>query len=54
MRATKLSLTFQIPHVCIYDVSSLYSKWLSQCRIFSGSLLELQETIGQGIVNSYI
>ena len=41
-------------HTRIYDVSSLYSKWLSECRIISGSLLELQETIGQGIVNSYI
>ena len=38
-------------HTPIYDVSSLYSKWLSECRIISRSLLELQETIGQGIVN---
>ena len=36
-------------HTRIYDVSSLYSKWLSECRIISGSLLELQETVGQGI-----
>ena len=35
-----------------YDVSSSYSKWLSECRIISGSLLQLQETIGQGIVIS--
>ena len=38
-------------HTHIYDVSSIYSKWLSECRIISESLLELQETIGQGIVN---
>ena len=38
-------------HTPTYDVSSLYSKWLSECRIISRSLLELQETIGQGIVN---
>ena len=25
-------------HTRIYDVSSLYSKWLSKCRIISGSL----------------
>ena len=31
-----------------------YLKQLSQCRIIAGSLLELQETIGQGIVNNYI
>ena len=36
----------------IFDVSSLYSKWLSKCRIISGSLLALQETIGQGTVIS--
>ena len=39
-------------HTRIYDVTSLYSKSLSECRIISGSLLELQETIGQGIVNN--
>ena len=37
-----------------YDVLSSYSKCISECRIISGSLLQLQETIGQGIVNSYI
>ena len=37
-----------------YDVISSYSRWLSECKIISGSLLQLQETIGQGIVNSYI
>ena len=41
-------------HTQSYDVSSSYSKWLSECRMISGSLLELQETIGEGIVNSYI
>ena len=37
-----------------YDVLTSYSKCISECRIISGSLLQLQETIGQGIVNSYI
>ena len=41
-------------HTHTYDVLPSYSKWLSECRIISGSLLQLQETIGQGIVNSYI
>ena len=41
-------------HTHAHDVSSSYSKWLSESRIISGSLLKLQETIGQGIVNSYI
>ena len=31
-----------------------YMKQLSKCRIISGSSVQLQETIGQGIVNSYI
>ena len=48
------NVTDILNHTSIYDVSSSYSKWLSECRIISGSLLELQETIGQGIVNSYI
>ena len=31
-----------------------FLKQLSKCKIISGSSLQLQETIGQGIVNSYI
>ena len=41
-------------HTHIYNVTSIYSKWLSESRIISGSFLQLQETVGQGIVNSYI
>ena len=47
-------ITDKLNHTPTYDVLSSYSKWLSDCRIISGSLLQLQETIGQGIVNSYI
>ena len=35
-------------------VSPSNPKWLSECRIISGLFLQLQETVGQGIVNSYI
>ena len=38
----------------IYGVSSSYLKRLSNDRIISGSLLQLQETVGQGIVNNSI
>ena len=40
-------------HTQTHDVLSSYSKWLSECRLISGSFLQLQETIGQGIVNCY-
>ena len=46
-------ITDMLNHPLTHDVSSSYSKWLSECRIISESLLQLQETIGQGIVNSY-
>ena len=46
-------ITDMLNHTLTQDVSSSYSKWLSDCRIISESLLQLQETIGQGIVNSY-
>ena len=46
---------FDMPnHTHVYDVSSSNSKWLYECRVISGSFLQLQETVGQGIVNSYI
>ena len=47
-------ITDILNHTHTYDVSSSYSKWLSESKIISGSLLQLQETIGQGIVNSYV
>ena len=34
-------------------VSSLYLKQLPKSKIFSGSLLQLQETVGQGITDNY-
>ena len=43
-----------LKHPFIYGVSSSYLKRLSNDRIISGSLLQLQETVGQGIVNNSI
>ena len=50
---TNKDITDMLNHTHTHDVLSSYSKWLSECRIISGSLLQLQETIGQGIVNCY-
>ena len=35
-------------------VSSLYLKQLPKSKIISGSLLQLQETVGQGITDNYM
>ena len=50
----KEEITEMLRHTYIYGVSSSYLKRLSMHRIISGSLLQLQETVGQGIVNRYI
>ena len=47
-------ITDILNHTHTHDVLSSYSKWLSESGMISGSLLQIQETIGQGIVNSYI
>ena len=47
-------ITDMLNHTLTHDVLSSHSKWLSECRIIPGSLVQLQETIGQGIVNSYM
>lgn len=51
---SKEEITEILRHTYIYGVSSSYFKRLSMHRIISGSLLQLQETVGQGIVNIYI
>ena len=48
---SKEEITEILRHTYIYGVSSSYLKRLSMHKIISGSLLQLQETVGQGIVN---
>ena len=41
-------------HQATYAVAPLYLKQLPKSKIISGSLLELQETVGQGITDNYM